>query len=132
MTHRATGVNYAAKCLEIGLIESTEALRQLRDEIFIMCQLDHPNIVRAMDAREIKGTRFLVMEYVEGINLSDLVRRHGPLRVPDACELIRQAALGLEAHLAHAAAHAVSHHRAVRAGYEQGLETDGQDPVAAR
>jgi hypothetical protein len=34
-----------------GMIDSTEGLKQLRDEIFIMCQLDHPNIVRYVVAK---------------------------------------------------------------------------------
>ena len=37
------------------------------------------------------------MEYVDGVNLSTLVRQSGPLKIADACELIRQAALGLQA-----------------------------------
>jgi serine/threonine protein kinase len=56
----------------------------------------HPNVVRATDAGEQDGTHFLAMELVEGIDLSQLVRLRGPLAVPDACALIRQAALGLQ------------------------------------
>ena len=59
-------------------------------------QLDHPNIVKAHDAREIDGIAVLVMEFVEGKSLADLVREHEPLAIPDACELIRQAAVGLD------------------------------------
>ena len=59
-------------------------------------RLDHPSIVRAMDADDEDGTHYLVMEYVDGIDLSEVVRRCGPLRVPEACELIRQAASGLQ------------------------------------
>jgi hypothetical protein len=61
--------------------------------------LDHPNIVRAMDAGEIDGNHYLVMELVEGEDLSAISHLHGPLKVADACELVRQAAIGLqEAH----------------------------------
>src|SRR5262249_48179806 len=46
---------------------------------------------------EIDGTHFLVMEYVDnGIDLYRWVKKHGPLPVQDACEYIRQAALGLQ------------------------------------
>ncbi len=58
--------------------------------------LDHPNIVRAMDAREVEGTRILVMEFVDGLDLAELVRLCHPMPVADACELIRQAALALD------------------------------------
>lgn len=47
VTHKATGVKYAVKCLDIGLIDSADGLRQLRNEIAIMCQLDYPSIVRS-------------------------------------------------------------------------------------
>jgi hypothetical protein len=46
--HRATGLKYAVKILDLGMIDSAQGLKQLRDEIFIMCQLDHPNIVRCV------------------------------------------------------------------------------------
>jgi calcium-dependent protein kinase len=46
--HRATGLKYAVKILDLGMIDSAQGLRQLRDEILIMCQLDHPNIVRCV------------------------------------------------------------------------------------
>jgi Protein kinase domain. len=43
--HKKTKGKYAVKCLDLGLVESEEGLQQLREEIAIMCQLDHPNIV---------------------------------------------------------------------------------------
>ena len=52
VTHRATGVQHAVKCLYLGLLETEEHLEQLRQEIFIMCQLDHPGIVRLEEACE--------------------------------------------------------------------------------
>jgi len=62
-------------------------------------RLSHPNIVQAHDAREIEETPILAMEYIEGPTLSQIVKRCGPLPIADACELIRQAAVGL--HYAH-------------------------------
>jgi calcium-dependent protein kinase len=65
--HRETGVEYAVKCMDFRLIDNTETgLLQLRNEISIMCQLDHPNIVRIeevyMNAHEI----FIVQELCLG------------------------------------------------------------------
>ena len=65
-------------------------------EMMAVGSLDHPNIVRASDAREIDGRRVLVMEFVAGMDLADLVRHYGPLPIADACEMIRQTALGLQ------------------------------------
>jgi serine/threonine protein kinase len=58
--------------------------------------LDHPNIVRAFDVDEDRGLNYLVMEYVDGIDLYQLVKRDGPLPVEKACEYMRQGALGLQ------------------------------------
>ena len=60
-------------------------------------QLDHKHIVRAMDAGEAEGRHYLAMEYVEGLDLSKILDRIGPLAVADACEIVRQVAVGLRA-----------------------------------
>jgi serine/threonine protein kinase len=73
------------------------AVARFLREMGAVGRLDHhPNVVRATDAGEQDGTHFLAMELVEGIDLGHLVRLRGPLAVPDACALIRQAALGLQ------------------------------------
>ncbi|MDB5388637.1 MAG: pknB 10 [Planctomycetaceae bacterium] len=64
-------------------------------------QLNHSNIVRTLkygQTNDLYGeVPFMVMEYVEGINLQDLMRlRQGPLPWPEAAECIRQAAAGLQ------------------------------------
>ena len=59
-------------------------------------ELSHVNIVAATDADEVEGRPYLVMELVEGFNLDALLRLCGPLAVDDVCEIIRQAALGLQ------------------------------------
>lgn len=71
VTHRATGVKYAVKCLDLGLVETAEGLRQLFEEIFIMCQLDHPNIVRLEEVYESQSEIYLVQELCLGGELFD-------------------------------------------------------------
>lgn len=70
-------------------------------EMAAVAALDDPHVVSASDAGEADGWHYLVMEYLDGLDLSRLVSRLGPLPVADACELVRQAAVGL-AHI-HAA-----------------------------
>jgi calcium-dependent protein kinase len=71
VTHRATGVKYAVKSLDLGLIETADGLHQLREEIFIMCQLDHPNIVRLEEVYESRSEIYLVQELCLGGELFD-------------------------------------------------------------
>ena len=70
-----------------------------RREVEAAAQLSHPNIVAAYDAVRARGVFFLVMEYVEGVDLGRLVAESGKLPVRLACEAVRQAALAL--HYAH-------------------------------
>ena len=57
--------------------------------------LEHPNVVEAIDAGEQDGVVFLVMKLIAGVDLARLVREHGPLPLAEACESVRQAAMGL-------------------------------------
>lgn len=57
---------------------------------------EHPNVVRANDAAEIDGLYFIAMDYTPGMDVSTLISRVGALRPSDACEIVRQAALGLD------------------------------------
>jgi serine/threonine protein kinase len=56
---------------------------------------DHPNLVRATDANEDAGIHFLVMDFIPGDNVYRLSQGAGPMRVADACEIVRQSAVGL-------------------------------------
>lgn len=71
VSHKATGVKYAVKCLDLGLVDTEEGLAQLREEIFIMCQLDHPNIVRLEEVYESHTEIYLVQELCLGGELFD-------------------------------------------------------------
>ncbi|MGE0608554.1 MAG: SUMF1/EgtB/PvdO family nonheme iron enzyme [Pirellulales bacterium] len=89
----------ALKVLAAGKLDDSAAVARFEREMKAVGRLDHPHIVRALDAGSVDGTYFLVMEYVEGRDLSDVVKTLGPLPIADACELVRQAAIGLqEAH----------------------------------
>lgn len=100
------GAVFKARHLELGKVVALKMLRseradevmlaRFKNEIRAIGRLDHPNIVVAHDAGESGGTHFLVMEYVDGMDLDRLVERTGPLTSADACEVIRQAAVGLQ------------------------------------
>lgn len=86
----------ALKVLPKGRISKPEIVHRFHQEIQAAARLSHPNIVHAYDAEQIGESHVFAMEYVEGIDLSRLVKQSGPLPVMQACEYARQAALGLQ------------------------------------
>jgi serine/threonine-protein kinase len=86
----------ALKVIRKDRLDSREAIRRFRREIQAASRLSHPNIVAAYDAGEIGNVHYIAMEYVDGKDLSQLVRDNGPLPVDEACDYLRQAALGLQ------------------------------------
>lgn len=86
----------ALKLLPARRLRDQAAVARFEREMKAIGRLDHPAIVRATDAGEVDGTHFLAMDFVDGIDLGKLVRLTGPLDVASACELIRQAAIGLQ------------------------------------
>ena len=58
--------------------------------------LNHKNIVRIYDIGNEKDTHYMVMEYVDGFDLYELVKRKGPLDFDDVADYARQAAIGLQ------------------------------------
>jgi phosphate ABC transporter phosphate-binding protein len=79
---------------------SPGAIQRFIREARASAAVEHPNIVRVTDV-EAGATPFMVMEYVDGTNLHQLITNHGPLPINRAIEYIRQAAVGL--HAAHMA-----------------------------
>lgn len=86
----------AIKVLSAERVQSAAAVARFDREMQAVGALDHANIVRAFDAGEHGGRHYIAMEYVNGCNVAQLARVVGQLPVADACELIRQAALGLQ------------------------------------
>ena len=95
----------ALKVLPRGRTDDPRAVVRFEREMKAIGRLDHAHIVRAYDARGIEGRLVLVMEFVEGLDLRRLTRRLGRLGTADACELARQAALGLQAAHEHGLVH---------------------------
>jgi eukaryotic-like serine/threonine-protein kinase len=65
-------------------------------EMRLVAQLDHPHIIRALDAGRDGDRYYLAMELIEGATLDQLVRLRGPLPLAWACACVREAALGLQ------------------------------------
>ncbi|HMF16133.1 MAG TPA: protein kinase [Gemmataceae bacterium] len=94
--HRHMGRSVALKIINPDLLNHPRSLPRFQQEVRAAAKLDHPNIVAAYDADHAASLHFLVMEYVEGKNLADYLDEKGPLPASLACDIIRQAALGLQ------------------------------------
>jgi serine/threonine protein kinase len=86
----------AIKVLPPAQAKDPGAVERFYREARAVATLDHPNLVRAHDIDHQGDMHFLVMEYVEGSSLQDIVRKHGPLSVERAAHYVRQAAVGLD------------------------------------
>jgi WD40 repeat protein/tRNA A-37 threonylcarbamoyl transferase component Bud32 len=85
----------ALKVMAPQLLRKPEAVARFHREIQAAAALNHPNIVTAYDADCVRDTHFLVMEYAAGQTLERFLRGGRRLPPPQACDYIRQAALGL-------------------------------------
>jgi serine/threonine protein kinase len=95
----------AVKVIRRSFALDPQAVGRFQREMKAAGKVRHPNLVLATDARVSDGVPYLVMEYVRGINLARLVAGEGSLPVARACDLIRQAAVGLH----HAHGHGLVH-----------------------
>jgi serine/threonine-protein kinase len=87
----------AIKVIRKDRLDHPHAVQRFQREVRAAAALDHPHIVLAYDADQIGSTHLLVMEYIDGArDLSQVVAKSGPLPVDQACQCIRQAALGLQ------------------------------------
>ncbi|HEY5311762.1 MAG TPA: serine/threonine-protein kinase, partial [Pirellulales bacterium] len=94
--HRKMDRVVALKLLPKKALSSPDAVERFHREVKAAARLVHSHIVTALDADAGGGTHFLVMEYIEGHDLSALVKKEGPLPVSKAVTYTLQAARGLE------------------------------------
>ena len=95
--HRRMDRLVAVKLLPPAMTKDKAAIARFEREVKAAAKLRHPNIVAADDADQANGVHFLVMELVEGSDLSALVKKNGPFGIDQAVNYITQAARGLEA-----------------------------------
>jgi tRNA A-37 threonylcarbamoyl transferase component Bud32 len=86
----------AIKMIHREHLDSKKAMERFRREMEAAGQLEHPNIVRLRDADLVENRPFMVMNFIDGTDLSRLVKQDGPLAVWQAAEYARQTALGLQ------------------------------------
>src|SRR5437763_2556965 len=110
--HKLMRRRVAVKVLPTAKADDPSSLERFYRAARAVAALDHPNIVRAYDIDQDEKLHFIVMEYVDGASLQEVIKKTGPMDVLRAAHYIRQAALGLQH--AHEAAGLV--HRDIKPG----------------
>lgn len=94
--HRRMERVVALKVLPEHLSQDPKSVARFEREARAAAKLSHPHIVTAFDADQAGGVHFLVMEFIEGRDLSSLVKQNGPYSPVEAVRFTLQAARGLE------------------------------------
>jgi serine/threonine protein kinase len=94
--HSRLGVVRAVKVIRKEKLKHPAAEPRFLQEVAALAKMEHPNVVRVYNADQIGDTHYYEMELIDGTDLTKIVKAQGPLSVSDACEYIRQGALGLQ------------------------------------
>jgi serine/threonine protein kinase len=92
-----TGADVALKVLPQDMAAKAAMLERFKREARSASRLDHENIVRTIEFGEYQGINFLAMEYIDGVDLHDYVKRKGTLDPEEARQIILQGARALRA-----------------------------------
>jgi serine/threonine-protein kinase len=96
--HLRLAGRYAIKLLRPEIAGNPDALARFEREARVTSALRHPNIVQVVDFSALaNGAPFMVMEFLDGLELAQIIKRTGPLPVARVVGLVRQIAAGLTA-----------------------------------
>jgi serine/threonine-protein kinase len=84
------------KVLRDEYTDDEDFVRRFRQEAQAVASLSHPNIVNIYDVGYCDGSHYLVMEYVEGQNLKEIIKLKAPFSIEEAAEITKQICDGLE------------------------------------
>jgi serine/threonine-protein kinase len=80
----------AVKVLRQQYVHDEEFIRRFRREAQSAASLSHPNVVSIYDVGQEEDTHYIVMEYIEGTTLNDLIKERAPLQVEEAVHIASQ------------------------------------------
>ena len=87
----------AIKVIKPELANSTDILKRFKQELLLARQVTHKNVVRIFDLGEEHGTKFITMEYIEGVDLKTQILQRGKFSAPEAIAIIIQVCHALDA-----------------------------------
>lgn len=91
-----TGKQVALKVMAEGLNDNPAAIQRFEREAEALAQIQHPNIVRLFDHGTFEGQHYMVLEYINGSDLSDLLKQRGALPLAEAVSMLRDIASALD------------------------------------
>ncbi|HMF00161.1 MAG TPA: protein kinase, partial [Terriglobia bacterium] len=74
----------AIKIIKPELANSADILKRFKQELLLARQVTHKNVVRIFDLGEEHGTKFITMEYIEGVDLKTQILQRGKFSAPEA------------------------------------------------
>ena len=86
----------AVKILRGDLAEDEKFVRRFQREAISASSLNHPNIVEVYDVGEDDGSYFIVMEYINGVTLKNLIKKRGKLSLIEVVDIMKQLTSGIE------------------------------------
>jgi len=104
-TDTQTDARVAVKVMRGELGENSEALHRFRREAHVAGEIAHPNVARVIDSGSAEEIHYLVMEYIDGRSLRDLIQEKGRIAGTRSLDIIRQTVKGLQAALDHGCIH---------------------------
>jgi serine/threonine protein kinase len=93
---RTLPLRVAVKVLPKSMADDETMLKRFYREARATATLDHPHVIHAYAIDQTDQFHYMVMEYVDGKSLEEIVQKDGPLSVGKAVKYIRQTALGLQ------------------------------------
>ncbi|RAP78127.1 Stk1 family PASTA domain-containing Ser/Thr kinase [Paenibacillus montanisoli] len=88
--------NVAVKVLRQQFVHDEEFIRRFRREAQSAAALSHPNVVSIYDVGQEEDTHYIVMEYVEGNNLNEIIKERAPLQTEESVRIAQQICDALE------------------------------------
>jgi serine/threonine protein kinase len=95
--HKTLNISVAVKILQPGMFHDPRVHDQLKHEAQLLARLNHPNVVRVWDFEDSPSCPYIVLEFIEGPSLAELIEQSGRLAPDRVIQLMRQTARGLNA-----------------------------------
>jgi len=94
---RVLGTCVALKVIRPEYISNSMMIKRFKKEILLAREITHENVVRIFDFGESDNIKFISMEYIDGVNLKDLINDEKPIEIERIIDITKKICSGLEA-----------------------------------